>query len=187
LTVGEATPFGRHRRCIPFPSDNTIHQCLTVQHKQTEAAGMKQYEVSNFAKPGSECTHNIRYWRHEPYIGLGCAAHSYLHPKRFWNSPDLNDYFNGVRSGRADKNNEEILDTNALVREMLFLGLRQRCGLNELRFRELTGMEFGQWVDTSTLEKLLGIPWLIHEYPFYRPTHESIYFADMMARDLIPL
>ena len=58
--------------------------------------GFKQYEISNFAKDGYECRHNVKYWTGEEYIGLGTAAHSYIGNCRFYNTSDINEYIGGA-------------------------------------------------------------------------------------------
>ena len=186
LTIAPSTPFGRHQKRIPFPEEDTINVMLDNLHEQTDAAGLVQYEVSNFAKPGFECEHNIRYWQHQSYVGIGCAAHSYIHPKRFWNSSDVDEYMRMILQQEFDTENEEVLDTTAVASEMLFLGLRQRSGIDVERFNELTGFEFERWVNHCGLEKLLNEKQLVFRYPYYLPTRESLYFADMMAKTLLP-
>ena len=70
--------------------------------------GYNKYEISNFAKPGKECRHNIKYWSCSEYIGLGAAAHSYYKGERFSNTDDIKRYISGNhRSGNAEKLSEK--------------------------------------------------------------------------------
>jgi len=90
-----------------------------------KVAGFVHYEISNFAKPGFECRHNLLYWNGGEYIGVGPAAHSHWKGVRWANVSDLDDYCaNGPR-----REFEERLDPEAKERETLVMGLRQLAGV----------------------------------------------------------
>ena len=90
-----------------------------------KSAGFVHYEISNFAKPGFECRHNLLYWNGGEYLGLGPAAHSHWRGVRWANVSDLDDYCaNGPR-----REFEERLDPEAKERETLVMGLRQLAGV----------------------------------------------------------
>ena len=90
-----------------------------------KAAGFAHYEISNFAKPGFECRHNLLYWSGGEYLGLGPAAHSHWKGVRWANVSDLDDYCaNGSR-----REFEERLGPEAKERETLVMGLRQLAGV----------------------------------------------------------
>ena len=93
------------------------------------AAGFRHYEVSNFARPGSESRHNRVYWTGGAYLGLGNGAHSYLHPVRRWNLRDWPAYAAAARDARLPVADEERLDPLAGRLETLWLGLRIREGI----------------------------------------------------------
>ena len=93
-----------------------------------QAAGFRHYEISNFARPGFECAHNLLYWRGGEYLGCGPAAHSHWKGTRWANAADLDEYcMNGpsaeLRTGPR-REFEETLDREAKAREMLVMGLR---------------------------------------------------------------
>lgn len=92
-------------------------------------AGYVQYEVSNFAKPGYECIHNLAYWQHKNYIGFGTSAHSFIDNKRWWNLRSLKMYINSINEkGNAVISSEQL--TNDEMRdEYIMLNLRAG-GLN---------------------------------------------------------
>jgi oxygen-independent coproporphyrinogen-3 oxidase len=87
------------------------------------AAGYRQYEISNFARPGAECRHNLRYWRCDDWLGLGPAAHSFVDGRRFRHAPDLEAW---LRDPMAV---EELACEPAS--ERVFLGLRLAEGIEE--------------------------------------------------------
>lgn len=100
-----------------------------------ESAGFRQYEISNFAKPGKESRHNLNYWTGGNYIGLGIGAHSHRDGTRSWNIPKLIDYIEKTNQGERVQEDREDLDTLKRFLETLLLGLRMNQGV------DLTGLE----------------------------------------------
>jgi putative oxygen-independent coproporphyrinogen III oxidase len=92
-------------------------------------AGYRQYEISNFARPGLESRHNLNYWMGGEYIGIGVGAHSFLDGRRFWNTDALGDYLSRVESGRETVMGEELLRREQLAKERLLFGLRMNQGV----------------------------------------------------------
>lgn len=104
------------------------------------AAGYEQYEISNFAR-GRErrCRHNLTYWRHVPYLGLGPSAHSYWEGRRFANPRSLARYIKTLNEGRLPVDFEERLTSEQVMFEYMFLNLRLREGIDLGEFRERFG------------------------------------------------
>lgn len=92
-------------------------------------AGYEQYEISNFAKPGKECRHNLIYWRQQDYIGIGVGAVGGVGGVRWNNSKTLSDYFALIKEGKLPRLSVEHLDESTRKFESLMLGLRLREGL----------------------------------------------------------
>lgn len=88
-----------------------------------------QYEISNFAKYGYECKHNLYYWQYKDYLSFGTASHSFANGKRWWNYSSLKKYIAEVKKSGAAVRGEEILTENQMVDEIVMLGLRSN-GLN---------------------------------------------------------
>ncbi len=123
LIIEEGTPF--YGAELPLPSEDEEREIYWLTHDFLEDMGLKQYEISNFARPGRECRHNIKYWTLEPYIGLGAAAHSYHGGRRCGNAPDIAAY---VRGGGRNVGSE-VVDENERLRERFWLGLRMTGGI----------------------------------------------------------
>jgi oxygen-independent coproporphyrinogen-3 oxidase len=87
-------------------------------------AGYHQYEVSNFAKPGKECRHNLTYWHAENYLAFGPSAHGYIGNTRYWNKRSLTAWMQDVSNGTLPEANREELSKDDLLSEFLFLHLR---------------------------------------------------------------
>jgi oxygen-independent coproporphyrinogen-3 oxidase len=94
------------------------------------AAGYIQYEISNWALPGSECLHNLGYWTGVPYRGFGVSAHSYNGVQRFWNTSSLNEYASCIDDGKLPISGNETLTRQMKIEERFMLGLRQIAGFD---------------------------------------------------------
>lgn len=144
LNLSPHSRLGKHCSLIPQKNEDEAVLITQTVWGLLSAKGFIQYEISNFARPGYECRHNQVYWDHKPYLGLGPAAHSYLHPRRFANTASVADYGQMVMAGKPATTFSEILDGVAIGREMIFLGLRRSAGLDCLQFEKATGMGFDE-------------------------------------------
>jgi oxygen-independent coproporphyrinogen-3 oxidase len=98
------------------------------------SSGFKQYEISNFAKDGFECRHNLKYWTCEEYIAFGPSASSYIDNKRLTNVRSLTKYIEMIDSGASAADFTETIDIKTSVYEHIFLGLRSKgIGLAEFK------------------------------------------------------
>lgn len=97
--------------------------------KALEKLGYSQYEISNFAKPGFECQHNLRYWELGEYLGIGLGAHGHINGKRYWNTKIINEYFNSIEQRNLPLEDYEILSIEDKINEKMMLGLRLNQGI----------------------------------------------------------
>ncbi|TVQ65489.1 MAG: radical SAM family heme chaperone HemW [Balneolaceae bacterium] len=134
LTIEPGTRLGKQLELGRLsPADDEI---VARHHSLLRAllgdAGLSQYEVSNYAIPGKEALHNSNYWRHEPYLGFGPSAHSFIphqnHAKRWKNRSDLKAYLSSEQG--AFQEEAETLDLHTLAEERLMLGMRTREGVS---------------------------------------------------------
>lgn len=108
------------------PNENDQIEIYQLINKQLSKAGYHHYEVSNFALPGYECKHNLRYWRQNEYFGIGLGAHSYFNDTIFYNSSSLESYLKD-----PEASDELIhLDTELSITDKIMLNLRTSTGLN---------------------------------------------------------
>ncbi len=104
------------------------------------SAGFEQYEISNFAKPGQRCLHNLIYWRQEPYIAAGPSASGFINGQRYRNVPDIAEYTRSVEEhGMAAAETEHVSELT-LAGELLMMQLRLNDGVDLRRFEERTGI-----------------------------------------------
>ena len=94
------------------------------------AAGYDQYEISNYAKPGRSCRHNLAYWEGADYLGLGPSAWSTLGDRRWQNAPDTAAYVRALQAGVRPISTEEVLPPEAREAEKIAFGLRMNAGID---------------------------------------------------------
>jgi oxygen-independent coproporphyrinogen-3 oxidase len=97
------------------------------------AAGYEQYEISNYAKPGRECSHNLAYWESADYLGLGPSAWSTVGERRWQNVPDTAAYVRAVQAGVRPIRDEEVLPPETREAEKIAFGLRMNAGIDPAR------------------------------------------------------
>ena len=127
LTVEAGTPlFDQPER---HPDDDDLADKYEAADDALTAAGLANYEVSNWARPGHECRHNILYWEQGDYFGFGSAAHSHRGGRRFWNVRTPERYIAAVEAGGSTEAAGETLDVDTRRVEGLQLALRMRDGV----------------------------------------------------------
>lgn len=121
LILEEGTPMARW---AVSRDEDTVNRMQRTATRVLGEAGLRRYEISNYARPGFECRHNLNYWRRGDYIGVGSAAHSLFHGVRFRNPDSIESYIAGVR--RLD---ETVLSEEDITEETVMLGLRMAEGI----------------------------------------------------------
>ena len=127
LTVEAGTPLANDP--ARFPDDDTQADMYVAADDALVGAGLESYEISNWAKPGHECRHNLLYWRQGDYRGFGCAAHSHRPGRRWWNVRTPERYLDLVERGEQPIGGDEVLDDHQRALEGLQLALRMRDGV----------------------------------------------------------
>lgn len=170
LIIEEGTPFyekygsgdnnGHTVGALPLPDEDTEREIYQMTGEILKTYGYHRYEISNYAKQGYECRHNLGYWERKPYLGLGLGASSLVEEQRFHNTSDMRKYMEifgdpdlsrslCAGAGRPGPAAEEIevLTTEDQMEEFMFLGLRKTNGISCREFRE----NFGR-----TIEEVYG-------------------------------
>jgi oxygen-independent coproporphyrinogen-3 oxidase len=115
------------------PSEDEMAEFYEHVQKSFAAAGYHHYEISNWAKPGFESRHNLKYWRRQPYLGFGAGAHSFSGVQRWANAHDAAGYADALQNARLPVEQLERITSEAALEEELFLGLRQLDGIDVSR------------------------------------------------------
>jgi oxygen-independent coproporphyrinogen-3 oxidase len=140
------------------------------------AAGYRQYEISNFAKPGCECAHNIAYWEGKDYIGLGPSACSTVGNQRWQNAPDTDRYIAAMRKGERALAYEEPLTPELRAAERAAFGMRMNAGVPAELVR-------GRW--DKEIAELLSAELVQWRNGRLTPTRRGILFADEVAAQFV--
>jgi putative oxygen-independent coproporphyrinogen III oxidase len=127
LTVEAGTPLADDPS--RYPDDDVQADEYEIADDLLTAAGLANYEVSNWARPGHECRHNLLYWRQQDYRGFGCAAHSHRGGRRWWNLRTPERYIAAVGAGQPTEAAGETLDADTRRVERLQLALRTTSGV----------------------------------------------------------
>lgn len=127
LTVEPGTPLAADR--ARHPDEDVQATRYLIAEDVLTTAGLRNYEISNWAYPGAECRHNQLYWDQGNYRGIGCAAHSHVDGRRWWNVRTPERYIDAVTTARSPVAGCEVLDDAARHRERLELSLRTRAGV----------------------------------------------------------
>jgi putative oxygen-independent coproporphyrinogen III oxidase len=139
LTLAPATPMGRRAaagRLTPL-DEETQRQFFLRTGKFLTSRSYLHYEVANFAREENfVCRHNLKYWTHAPYLGLGPAAHSFQAGRRWWNVSSVGDYCSSLSAGQAPVAGTETLTPAQIRLETLYLGFRTREGVSLATIRE---------------------------------------------------
>ena len=138
LKIEEGTRFASLRDSLRLPDEDTEFAMYKALSDRASDGGIRQYEISNFARPGMESRHNLRYWRGEEYVGFGPAAYSYFGGERFGNSRDLAAF---LRGEDITAEREHLTDCDE-KEEYVMLRLRLCEGLSLSEYRNRFGSDF---------------------------------------------
>lgn len=143
LTVEDGTPFAAWRARDPgaFFDDAREAELYGIAIETLAAAGYEQYEISNFARPGHRCAHNLNYWANGEYVGLGVGAASYRDGVRSVHTRSLEEYVSAARAGRPIPSEGERLEGRRRVGEAMMLALRTAQGVGLSEFKERYGID----------------------------------------------
>ncbi|EJT6497279.1 oxygen-independent coproporphyrinogen III oxidase [Clostridium perfringens] len=125
---------------LKLPTEEEERKMYHLAKKILEENGFNQYEISNYAKEGKECRHNLAYWNMDNWIGVGSAAASYINGKRIKNISSVEGYINSINEKREAV--EEIINNskNDNMEEFMFMGLRKINGIDENEFKNRFSM-----------------------------------------------
>lgn len=142
----------------PMPEDLEV-EIFDVTQEILSKYGFEWYEISNYAKKGYECRHNLTYWRGEDYLGFGPSAHSLIGSIRHSNTPNIKAYIELLSNSKTPKIWEEKLSPLEKAKELIILGLRLREGVSLNEVYKKTGINvkeiFSQSIDKLTYQGLL--------------------------------
>ncbi len=138
LTVEDGTPLADWVGSgqVPEPDPDLAAEMYELAESMLGEAGFSHYEISNWARPGRECRHNLVYWRDGEYLGFGAGAHSHRDDRRWWNVRAPAEYIARVRAGGTPEAGGELISPAQAMGEMMMLGLRLSQGVSATAFRK---------------------------------------------------
>jgi oxygen-independent coproporphyrinogen-3 oxidase len=161
LQPEEGTPMREALRAGRFVAvdEDTDREMYRYAVRTLARAGYARYEISNAAREGFRCRHNLKYWSLKPYLGLGLGAHSYADGVRFSNTEDLRAYIAAANEGAPFRAQAHVSTRRDRISEYMFLGLRRTRGVSEADYLREFGEElearFGKEIALLTEEGLL--------------------------------
>jgi oxygen-independent coproporphyrinogen-3 oxidase len=152
------TPFYHHLKQGELPALTADEEAvfIDISNQELLQAGYTAYEISNYALSADFfCRHNLKYWEHQPYLGLGPSAHSFISPRRWKNHRSMTRYLESLANNSLPIAQQEKLSNDDLEFEYIFLHLRLKEGLNLVDFNNRFQADFTEKYRTP-LEKLNG-------------------------------
>ncbi len=178
LIVEDGTAMARKVRKgqLPPPNEDVYADRYGLIDTALRAQGFDWYEVSNWAKPGGECQHNLGYWLDGDWWGAGPGAHSHIASRRFFNVKHPSTYAQHLADGQLPIKEEELLDSTERHEESVMLGLRLRQGLELSRFTE---------AERAVIDKYVSLK-LLHTWDGrVAPTQEGRLLIDGIIADIL--
>jgi oxygen-independent coproporphyrinogen-3 oxidase len=160
LTIEDDTEFAALNAAgrLTLPDEDTLADMIVFTSEFLEEAGYGQYEISNYAKPGFECRHNLLYWRGESYLGLGAGAYSHLVQDertawgtRWANLKDPVAYINTLKDGKRPLAFTEWLSRDEAMEDRILMGLRLKEGISLINLEQ----KFGVGLSSDKLDYLM--------------------------------
>lgn len=186
LTVEQGTPF--HPRLeqgqLELPDEEEIAAMDQITATLCRQAGLARYEISNYARPGHECRHNINYWQNGPYLALGAGAVGCTDGRRQQKTTDPLRYCEQIESGQSTVQEEECLEPAASFRETVIMGLRMLRGVSRERLQRRYGMDLDGCYG-ETLTRLIDQGLLEMTASHLRLTARGRIFANQVMADLV--
>lgn len=143
LKIEPETPFGRDASVEASVPDEDMQADMYLNSaRKLEEAGFLQYEISNFAKPGFECKHNMKYWKLEDYLGFGPAAHSLMDRRHFSYRRELKAFIDDPTDQNALLDEDETLSHEECAMRFIMVGFRLRTGIDVAEYNERFGDDF---------------------------------------------
>lgn len=182
LIIEEGTPFASQK--LELPDEEEERNMYERTREILEDWGYHQYEISNYARPGRECRHNLGYWQRKEYLGLGLGSASLVGETRFSNTRNMENYLNNSDSAAKIREEREILTVQEQMEEFMFLGLRMTEGISVTEFREVFGV-FLEQIYGKVLEKYKKLELLEERGGRLRLTRRGISVSNPILADFL--
>ncbi|MBR4071753.1 MAG: radical SAM family heme chaperone HemW [Clostridia bacterium] len=188
LKIEPNTHFGRIGAAnLALPDEDEEFKMYLQACQFLESRGYKQYEISNFAKPGKMSHHNLKYWNCEEYLGLGPSAHSYFNGTRFSFIPSINQYMKGIENIGSEiiiSDGSEQISGRAMMGEYIMLRLRLSEGLVLSDFQRKFGYDFEEMYG-SKLRPYIEGGYMIRTRDSFALTPRGMFVSNYILSDIL--
>ena len=181
LILEEGTPFWNMRESLPLPTEDEECEMYELACRVLGEAGYSHYEISNYARPGYECRHNLKYWRDKKFIGAGLAAYSYFGDKRYGNSSSFDEY---LSDNFIQYRREDLVDRDSYETEFIMMHLRLCDGLSLSEYARTFGRPFLDGRETA-IEKYRSLGYLDIRDGRVFLTEKGFYISNSIISELI--
>ena len=190
LTIEKGTPFYKKHSIGDFalPDNDVAADMYNFTNEHLSDHGYNLYEISNYAKAGEECRHNLSYWHYDEYIGIGPGAHSRIQDndvKAVMNIHAPSKWLEAVKMNGSGIQKNESLTKQEIIEEILMMGLRLKSGINDKRLCELTHSLFKDVINQDNLKQYLELGFVDFTNNHLRLTDKGLLMHSYLVPRLI--
>ena len=182
LIVEEGTPFAARK--LNLPDEDTEYNMYEATAQILKKYGFEQYEISNYARKGRECRHNVGYWTRQDYLGFGLGASSLYGKERFANTADMKKYLENSKNPEKIREKEPSLTREDEMAEFMFLGLRMTKGISKADFQRCFGCTI-ESVYGEVLEKYESMELLLEKDGRIFLSREGIHVSNSIMAEFL--
>ena len=182
LIVEEGTPFAARK--LNLPNEDTEYNMYEATAQILKEYGFEQYEISNYARKGRECRHNVGYWTRQDYLGFGLGASSLYGKERFANTADMKKYLENSKNPEKIREKEPSLTREDEMAEFMFLGLRMTKGISKADFQRCFGCTI-ESVYGEVLEKYESMELLLEKDGRIFLSREGIHVSNSIMAEFL--
>ena len=182
LIVEEGTPFAARK--LNLPDEDTEYNMYEATAQILKEYGFEQYEISNYARKGRECRHNVGYWTRQDYLGFGLGASSLYGKERFANTADMKKYLKNSKNPEKIREKEPSLTREDEMAEFMFLGLRMTKGISKADFQRCFGCTI-ESVYGEVLEKYESMELLLEKDGRIFLSREGIHVSNSIMAEFL--
>lgn len=191
LTIEKGTEFFKDFREHKFtlPDEEKSINLYNFVTEECKTHKLERYEISNYAKRGFECAHNLSYWKYDEYLGIGAGAHSRvdIDGKRtaIFDTHNPEKWLEQVRKLGNGVQNRKHLSPKDLIEEMIFMGLRTKLGLNKSNFQKITGRDLEKDIDYNIITSLSKENYIMEETGHLKLTEKSMLLHSAISKRIV--
>jgi oxygen-independent coproporphyrinogen-3 oxidase len=187
LTIEAGTAFApaHARGDFVLPGEDEAAEMFEVTQEMTAAAGLPAYEVSNHARPGAECRHNLTYWLGGDYVGIGPGAHGRLNGDAVRQHRAPETWLKAVEQDGHGTCERQALDPASRREELVMMGLRLLDGIDAETFRSVAGVELEQVIDAAGLARMVEGGFVVRDAAGLRVTPRGLLVLNAVTAELL--